>query len=321
MGRRDPGPPAGHVQHHQVRRRALARAARRVGPESDHQLHLGLRAARRTGPAELRGREDGHRGTDLFRRQLTGQVRGDGERGLTGRGHPDDRLRAGRPAPGPAGDAGRALAGQRGTARRLPGQRAIRLDHRADRARRRVRSCVVQQPGAGDPADRHRAVVAGRAGGAGRAVVRAGAGRAGAGRARAMMAKPVPVPTPETQPFWDGSAEGELRIQRCADCATAFFYPRPVCPACGSVNVEWFTASGQATLYSYVINHRPAPGFEDDGPYAIAVVQLAEGPRMMTSLTGVPNTPEDLVLDMPLRVTFERRGDVYLPVFTPEAAP
>ena len=79
--------------------------------------------------------------------------------------------------------------------------------------------------------------------------------------------KPVPVPTPETQPFWDGCAAGELRIQRCADCTTAFFYPRPVCPACGSVNVEWFTASGRATLYSYVINHRPAPGFEDDtGP-------------------------------------------------------
>ena len=132
-----------------------------------------------------------------------------------------------------------------------------------------------------------------------------------------MTAKPVPVPTPETQPFWDGCAEGELRIQRCADCTTAFFYPRPICPACGSANVEWFTASGRATLYSYVINHRPAPGFEDDGPYAIAVVQLAEGPRMMTSLTGVPNTPEDLVLDMPLRVTFERRGDVYLPVFAP----
>ena len=103
--------------------------------------------------------------------------------------------------------------------------------------------------------------------------------------------KPVPVPTPETQPFWDGCAAGELRIQRCTDCSTAFFYPRPICPACGSVNVEWFTASGRATLYSYVINHRPAPGFEDDGPYAIAVVQLAEGPRMMTSLIGVPATP------------------------------
>jgi len=102
-----------------------------------------------------------------------------------------------------------------------------------------------------------------------------------------------------------------------SDCGDAYFYPRPVCPACGSTAVEWFTASGEATLYSYVINHRPAPGFEDEGPYAIAVVQLAEGPRMMTNIVGVPNTPEDLVLDMPLRVTFERRGEVSLPLFTP----
>jgi len=94
--------------------------------------------------------------------------------------------------------------------------------------------------------------------------------------------------------------------------------PHRVCPHCGSFNVEWFTASGDATLYSYVINHRPAPGFEDEAPYAIAVVQLAEGPRMMTSIRGVPATPEALVLDMPLRVAFEERGDVWLPVFTPE---
>ena len=94
----------------------------------------------------------------------------------------------------------------------------------------------------------------------------------------------MPVPTPETQPYWDGCAAGELRIQRCVDCGEPYFYPRPICPSCGSVNVEWFTASGDATLYSYVINHRPAPGFEDEAPYAIAVVQLAEGPRMMTSI-------------------------------------
>lgn len=129
--------------------------------------------------------------------------------------------------------------------------------------------------------------------------------------------KAVPEPTPETQPFWDGCAAGELRIQRCVDCSRPYFYPRPVCPSCGSARVEWFTASGDATLYSYVINHRPAPGFEAEAPYAIAVVQLAEGPRMMTNITGVPNTPEHLVLDMPLRVAFEQRSDVSVPVFGP----
>jgi uncharacterized OB-fold protein len=129
--------------------------------------------------------------------------------------------------------------------------------------------------------------------------------------------KAVPIPTPETQPYWDGAAAGELRIQRCRDCRQAYFYPRPLCPSCGSGDVEWFTASGRATLYSYVINHRPAPGFEADAPYAIAVVQLAEGPRMMTNLVGVAPTPEALELDMELRVAFEQRGDVTLPVFTP----
>ena len=133
-----------------------------------------------------------------------------------------------------------------------------------------------------------------------------------------MPAKAAPAPTPETQPYWDGCAAGELRIQRCLDCGKPYFYPRPVCPSCGSGRVEWFTASGQAALYSYVINHRPAAGFEDDVPYAIAVVELAEGPRMMTSIRGVPATPEALVLDMPLRVAFEQRGEVWLPVFTPD---
>jgi uncharacterized protein len=130
--------------------------------------------------------------------------------------------------------------------------------------------------------------------------------------------KAVPVPTPETQPYWDGAAAGELRIQRCLDCGEPYFYPRPICPSCGSGSVEWFTASGRATLYSYVISHRPAPGFEAETPYAIAVVQLAEGPRMMTSLVGVPATPETLVLDLPLRVTFQQRGTVSVPVFTPD---
>ena len=133
-----------------------------------------------------------------------------------------------------------------------------------------------------------------------------------------MAAKPVPVPTPETQPFWDGCAAGELRIQRCGDCGRAYFYPRPVCPACGSRNVEWFTASGRATLYSYVINHRPAPGFDEDAPYAIAVVELAEGPRMMSNIIDCPQTPEALALDMKLEVAFEKLDDkITLPLFRP----
>lgn len=127
--------------------------------------------------------------------------------------------------------------------------------------------------------------------------------------------KAEPRPTPETQPFWDGCAAGELRLQRCASCDAHYFPPRPFCPDCLSDDVTWEPVSGRGTLHTYVINHRPAPGFE--APYAIAVVQLDEGPRMMSNIVGVDQTPEALVLDMPLEVTFEERGDVQLPLFRP----
>lgn len=136
---------------------------------------------------------------------------------------------------------------------------------------------------------------------------------------KAVSEKAVPVPTPETQPYWDGAAAGELRLQRCRACGRAYFYPRPVCPHCASDDVAWFAASGDATLHSYVINERPARGFT--APYVIAVVQLPEGPRMMTNVVGVDPTPENLVLDMPLHVQFEQRGDVAVPVFAPVGSP
>ena len=132
-----------------------------------------------------------------------------------------------------------------------------------------------------------------------------------------MSGKAVPEPTPDTQPFWDGCARGELMLQRCRACGKPYFYPRPVCPECGSTDVEWFTASGRATLYSYVINHRPAPGFEADAPYAIAVVELAEGPRLLTNLVDVEPDPDALPLDLPVEVRFETAGEAAVPVFRP----
>src|SRR5438128_12182825 len=86
-----------------------------------------------------------------------------------------------------------------------------------------------------------------------------------------------PQPTPETQHFWDGTREGELRLQRCNACGKVYFPPRPFCPACAARDVAVFTASGKGRLYSYVIHHRPVPGFTP--PYAIAVVELDEGPH------------------------------------------
>jgi uncharacterized OB-fold protein len=129
--------------------------------------------------------------------------------------------------------------------------------------------------------------------------------------------KAAPKPTPETAPYWEAANRGELLIQRCNPCDRPFFYPRSACPTCASTDITWITASGRARLHTYLINHRPAPGFEADAPYAIAVVELEEGPRMMTNIVGVPNTPENLELDMPLEVRFEARGAQMVPVFAP----
>jgi uncharacterized OB-fold protein len=129
--------------------------------------------------------------------------------------------------------------------------------------------------------------------------------------------KPAPVVTPETQPFWDAAQRDVLQIQRCNPCGKHYFYPRPFCPSCFSEDVAWVQVSGRATLHSYVINHRPMPGWEDDGPYAIALVELEEGPRMATNIVGIPNTPDDLVLDMALQVCFETQGGMKIPKFKP----
>jgi hypothetical protein len=126
----------------------------------------------------------------------------------------------------------------------------------------------------------------------------------------------MPVPTPETQHFWDGTRAGELRLQRCDGCGKTYFPPRPFCASCGSRNVSVFKASGKATLWSYVIHHRPVAGFTP--PYAIAVVQLAEGPRMMSNIVECEQTPEALQLDMPLEVVFVQQNDkITLPLFRP----
>ena len=126
----------------------------------------------------------------------------------------------------------------------------------------------------------------------------------------------LPQPTPETQHFWDGTKAGELRLQRCEECRHVYFPPRPFCPKCATRKVSVFTASGKAILDTYVIHHRKVPGFEP--PYAIAVVKLAEGPRMMTNIVECQQTPEALQLDMPLEVVFAQQNDaITLPFFRP----
>ena len=129
--------------------------------------------------------------------------------------------------------------------------------------------------------------------------------------------KAVPRPTPETQHFWDGCKDGKLILQRWKETGKAYFPPRPFSPFNGAKDVETFEASGKGKLYTYMINHRPARGF-DDGPYAIAIVELEEGVRMMSNIVDCDQTPEALQLDMPLEVVFEEiSDDISLPQFRP----
>ncbi len=143
-----------------------------------------------------------------------------------------------------------------------------------------------------------------------------------------------PEPTPESAEFWVGLRRHQLRIQYCRVCAHHYFYPRPFCPQCWSTDVEWDTVSGRATLESYVVSYRPAPGYEDRVPYVIAVVTLIEGPRMMSNIIGVGLDRETspkriaqlLPADLPLEVVFEEVGvfadgeALVLPLFRPTLA-
>jgi len=127
----------------------------------------------------------------------------------------------------------------------------------------------------------------------------------------------LPKPTPETKPFWDGAKAHRLMLPWCKSCGQAHFFPRSCCPHCFEFDLEWREASGRGKLHTYVINHKAARGFEEKVPYVIAVVELEEGPRMMTNLVmDETPTPERLRIDMPLEVTFDDvTPDVTLPKF------
>ncbi len=134
-----------------------------------------------------------------------------------------------------------------------------------------------------------------------------------------MSAKPVPQLTPETQMFWDKCREHELWLPKCADSGKVFFPPRMFSPFTGGA-VGWEKASGRAALASFVIVHRPSPGYEADAPYIIALADLEEGVRMMTNLPGAPADPALLKIGAPLVVTFEERGGMVIPQFRLEDA-
>lgn len=123
----------------------------------------------------------------------------------------------------------------------------------------------------------------------------------------------------DTAFFWDGVNAGELRIQRCADCGTLRHPPGPMCPRCHSLNRDHVVASGRGVVHSYVVHHHPPfPGRTP--PYAVAVVELEEGVRIVGNVNGCP--PGEVRVGMPVRLVFERMDDeLVLPQWTPADAP
>ena len=133
----------------------------------------------------------------------------------------------------------------------------------------------------------------------------------------APASKPIPVPTRETQPYWEGCKQHELRIQQCAACGHSQFYPRLYCTACMSERVEWVTASGHGTVLSFTIVYRPVTqAFAADVPYVVALITLDEGPQLMSNVVGC--APETVHIGMPVAVTFEDwTEDISVPKFKP----
>jgi uncharacterized OB-fold protein len=129
--------------------------------------------------------------------------------------------------------------------------------------------------------------------------------------------KPIPQPDEVSRPFFEGAQRDELMIQQCNDCGAYLAPGSRACTECLSESLAWTAASGRATLFTFAIMHQKYhPGFFDELPYNIAVVQLEEGPRLNSNVAGVAN--EALRAGMPLTVTFEDVGEgVVLPKFRP----
>lgn len=130
--------------------------------------------------------------------------------------------------------------------------------------------------------------------------------------------KPVPFPRGEERAWFEWAAQSRLALTRCTACG-AHSVARVVCPACWSTAVETVEGSGRGSVYSYTVLHRAGrPGFEADVPYVIAVVELDEGPRVMSNVVGVD--PAAVTIGLRVRMVPEDRGEIVVPQFTADAS-
>ena len=129
--------------------------------------------------------------------------------------------------------------------------------------------------------------------------------------------KPLPSIVGETKAYWDSCRRGQLIIQKCAACDEYQFYPRGICANCWSEEIKWITASGKGTVWTYTVTYQNrTPGFAEDVPYVLALVELEEGVRMFTNI--VECNPREVSIGMPVEVTFVKATDqITIPYFRP----
>ena len=130
-------------------------------------------------------------------------------------------------------------------------------------------------------------------------------------------AKPLPQVTPEMKPFWDAARRHEFVVQRCTGCGTHRFPARDICSRCLSRDAAWTPVSGRGSVFSWAIMHQVYhPGFAAEVPYAVVVIELDEGARLVSNL--VDCAPADVRAGMPVEVVFDDVApDVTLPKFRP----
>ena len=129
--------------------------------------------------------------------------------------------------------------------------------------------------------------------------------------------KPLPTPDTDSAAFWSGLKEGKLLLQHCLDCGNVQYYQQSLCRRCGGERLEHRAASGRGKVHSFSVVYRaPGPAFKRDVPYAVLLVDLEEGPRMISSLVGAK--PESVTFDMPVQLVCEKASDeITLPRFRP----
>ena len=129
--------------------------------------------------------------------------------------------------------------------------------------------------------------------------------------------RPAPIPDADSAPYWQAAHDGRLVVQRCDECGGCQLYPRDRCLVCRGP-VSWVEASGRGTVYSFtVIRQNYSRPFRDWIPYVVALVDLEEGPRLMTNVVGC--APEDVRVGLPVRARFEAVSDTAgIALFTPD---